>query len=455
MTDSASQPRRGLKAGLARRIHPEEDPTRRALERAALAESRLRAAIDALPEGVVFLDPEGRYILWNQQYAEIYHRSADLFAPGRKLADTLAIGVARGDYPDAVGREEAWIAARLEMMANPGERHEQKLSDGRWILIEERRTADGGLIGIRVDITELKEQAERLRQALGQAEQANLAKTEFLSNMSHEIRTPLNGVLGLAHVLARTTLDSQQARLVNTIIESAVVLERLLSDVLDLARIESGRLELRRELFRLEDLAAETVANFEPQAADKGLVLVLDVAPEARGAVSGDPVRLRQVLGNLIGNAVKFTAEGRVTVEICRPDGHLTEFRVLDTGIGFAPEEAERLFERFVQADGSITRIGLRALVTSTLVNSSVDTLPTGSLGSGVPTPEFMNRTSRLRPARRPRRAAIWSGKLMSTCSIPTRSPDLAARSCKGVRLSPRTVPITFQPRFSYSSAMA
>jgi signal transduction histidine kinase len=321
-----------------------------------LAESRLRAAIDALPEGVVFLDPEGRYILWNRRYAEIYHRSADLFAPGRRLADTLAIGVARGDYPDALGREEAWVAERLALMASPGQRHEQRLSDGRWILIEERRTADGGLIGVRVDITELKEQAERLRQALGQAEQANRAKTEFLSNMSHEIRTPLNGVLGLAHVLARTSLDAQQGRLVNTIIESAVVLERLLSDLLDLARIESGRLELRREEFRLEDLAAETVANFEPQATDKGLVLVLDVAPEARGAVCGDPVRLRQVLGNLIGNAVKFTAEGRVTVEVRRPDDEIVELKVLDTGIGFTPEEAASLFERFVQADGSITR---------------------------------------------------------------------------------------------------
>src|SRR6201996_2487185 len=198
---------RGLRA-LATHLHPDEDPARLALERAALAETRLRAAIDALPEGVVFLDPEDRYILWNQRYAEIYHRSADLFAPGRRLADTLAVGVARGDYPEAVGREEAWIAERLGMMDNPGRRHEQKLSDGRWILIEERRTADGGLIGIRVDITELKEQADRLRQALREAEQANRAKTEFLSNMSHEIRTPLNGVLGLAHVVARTTLDA-------------------------------------------------------------------------------------------------------------------------------------------------------------------------------------------------------------------------------------------------------
>jgi signal transduction histidine kinase len=344
---------RGLRA-LATRLHPDEDPTRLALERAALAETRLRAAIDALPEGVVFLDPEGRYILWNQRYAEIYHRSADLFAPGRKLVDTLVVGVARGDYPEAVGREEEWIAERLGLMDRPGQRHEQRLSDGRWILIEERLTTDGGLIGVRIDITELKEQAERLRQALQAAQQANHAKSQFLSNMSHEIRTPLNGVLGLAHVLARTPLDAQQTKLVGTIIESAVVLERLLSDVLDLARIESGRLELRHEAFALEDLVRETVANFEPQAADKGLVLALDL--QADGQAWGDKVRLRQVLGNLLSNAVKFTSEGQVTVKARLGGDHMAELTVTDTGIGFEPQEAERLFDRFVQADGSITR---------------------------------------------------------------------------------------------------
>jgi signal transduction histidine kinase len=343
-------------AHLARLIHPDEDPARRAMERAALAEGRLRVAIDALPEGVVFLDPEGRYILWNQRYAEIYHRSADLFEPGRLLSETLAVGVARGDYPDAVGREEAWIADRLAMMANPGTRHEQRLSDGRWILIEERRTADGGLIGIRIDITELKETAERLKQALVQAEQANKAKSQFLSNMSHEIRTPLNGVLGLAHVLARTPLDAQQGKLVGTIIESAVLLERLLSDVLDLSRIESGRLEMRNEPFRLEDLIAETAANFEPQAADKGLVLVVDIKPHAHGVVTGDPLRLRQVVGNLLSNAVKFTGAGSVRLSVWRQDDEWAQVEVTDTGIGFESAETDRLFDRFVQADGSITR---------------------------------------------------------------------------------------------------
>jgi PAS domain-containing protein len=131
---------------------------KRAEADAAIAEARksherLREAIDILPQGVVFLDAEGRYILWNKKYAEMYRRSSDLFRPGARLEDTIRVGVARGDYPEAVGREEEWIAARLKKLFEPGERHEQTLADGRVILIDERLTEDGGIIGLRVDIT--------------------------------------------------------------------------------------------------------------------------------------------------------------------------------------------------------------------------------------------------------------------------------------------------------------
>lgn len=364
MPNKALAPQRAALArafvGLANWIcAPIEPVTREALDRAeqaaALAESRLRAAIDALPEGVVFLDHEGRYVLWNQRYAEIYHRSADLFAPGRRLAETLAVGVARGDYPDAIGREDEWIADRLARLANPGERHEQRLSDGRWILIEERRTADGGLIGLRVDITEMKETAEQLQRAVAQAQTASRAKGEFLSNMSHEIRTPLNGVLGLAHVLANTKLDKQQAKLLGAIIDSASLLEQLLSDVLDLSRMEAGRLELRSEPIDLGKLAREAAANFEAGAQQKGLHLQVELGAGLGGEVMGDPVRLRQVLGNLLSNAVKFTDQGAIILKLTRV-GERVLFAVSDTGIGFSDEEAQRLFHRFVQADGSITR---------------------------------------------------------------------------------------------------
>ena len=140
----------------------------RAEAEAAIADARksherLREAIEILPQGIVFLDAEGRYILWNKKYAEIYNRSSDLFERGARLEDTIRVGVERGDYPEAIGREEEWIARRLAKLYQPGERHEQTLADGRVILIDEQLTEDGGVIGLRVDITELKQREASFR----------------------------------------------------------------------------------------------------------------------------------------------------------------------------------------------------------------------------------------------------------------------------------------------------
>ena len=160
-------------AGSSRRVSAEigeigEIVRKRAEAEAAIADARksherLREAIDILPQGIVFLDAEGRYILWNKKYSEIYSRSSDLFEPGARLQDTIRIGVERGDYPEAIGREEEWIAERLTRLFRPSERHEQVLADGRVILIEERLTEDGGIIGLRVDITELKQREASFR----------------------------------------------------------------------------------------------------------------------------------------------------------------------------------------------------------------------------------------------------------------------------------------------------
>src|SRR6201999_2723299 len=161
-------------AGSGRRGSAEigEIVRKRAEAEAAIAEARksqekfherLREAIDLLPQGIVFLDADGRYILWNKKYSEIYNRSSDLFKPGARLEDTIRIGVERGDYPEAIGREEEWVAERLSRLYQPGERHEQVLADGRCILIEERLTEDGGVIGLRVDITELKQREASFR----------------------------------------------------------------------------------------------------------------------------------------------------------------------------------------------------------------------------------------------------------------------------------------------------
>jgi len=326
--------------------------------RAAVAEARLAAVLEAIPEGVVLLDADGRYVLWNQAYADIYHRSADLFAPGRRLVEVLRVGVERGDYPDAVGREAEWLAERERQLLESGARHEQHLADGRWLLIEDRRTADGGLLGLRVDITDMKEQTLALARAVEAAEAANRAKSEFLANVSHEIRTPLHGILGMSQVLARDEqLTADQCARVGLIRQSGQQLLELLNDLLDLAKIEAGKLTLQAVDFCPAAIAEAACAPFESLAADKGLRFDLQLA-DLDGAVwTGDPVRLQQVLANLVSNAVKFTAQGRVSVaaELLR-DGAAVEFRVTDTGIGIPPERLAEVFEKFAQLESDKDR---------------------------------------------------------------------------------------------------
>jgi PAS domain S-box-containing protein len=216
------------------------------------------------------------------------------------------------------------------------------------------------LTGVMQNITARKTAELALTQARDSAQAANRAKSEFLANMSHEIRTPLNGVMGVAGALARTALNADQHDMVQLIETSAQTLESLLSDVLDLARIESGRLTLNVAPFSLEDAVKPVAALFEPNARRKGLEFRVDLADEARGLYAGDVARIRQILSNLISNAVKFTAQGRVCVAVAaEPSGEsarLVRFSVTDSGIGFDSETQKRLFGRFEQADGSITR---------------------------------------------------------------------------------------------------
>lgn len=209
----------------------------------------------------------------------------------------------------------------------------------------------------------------RLADALAAAERnerranaASEAKSTFLATMSHEIRTPLNGIVGIAAAMARTDLDPRQQEMVGLINMSGETLERLLSDLLDLSKIEAGHIDLNLEPFDLKTSVEAAAKVMKAAAEDKGLDFTVSFAPSAEGVFVGDAVRIRQIVTNLISNAVKFTTSGSVALQVngeAAPDASaptLVHIRVSDTGIGFDSETADKLFRRFEQADGSITR---------------------------------------------------------------------------------------------------
>jgi signal transduction histidine kinase/CheY-like chemotaxis protein/HPt (histidine-containing phosphotransfer) domain-containing protein len=229
---------------------------------------------------------------------------------------------------------------------------------------------------LREEITARKRSQEELVHARQQAEAANLAKSQFLATMSHEIRTPLNGVIGMATLLAATPLSDRQAQLVGNLAQSGQNLLALINDILDFSKIEAGRLDLFNVAFEPREVVAEVTDLFGEQCSGKGLELIYFIAEDVPSHLLGDPVRLRQVLINLVGNALKFTERGEVLINVSvdrLDDGELTlAFSVQDTGIGIAPDKQSQVFDSFRQADDSMTRSrggsGLGLAITKRLV---------------------------------------------------------------------------------------
>ncbi|RZJ95730.1 MAG: response regulator, partial [Brevundimonas sp.] len=223
------------------------------------------------------------------------------------------------------------------------------------------------------DITARKAQARELLVAKADAEAANRSKSAFLANMSHELRTPLNGVIGVANLLSATSLTPQQTELVEIVQASSDHLAHLIGDILDIARIEAGEMRLNLAPVRLRDLTRSVVALCELKAAEKGVGLGWSVTPEADAEVLADAVRLKQVLTNLVANAVKFTEAGTVHVALTRGAAGY-RFEVRDTGVGFNDRKKRQLFDRFQQADDTITRrfggTGLGLAISNELVRA-------------------------------------------------------------------------------------
>ncbi|MBI2308300.1 MAG: response regulator [Rhodocyclales bacterium] len=321
----------------------------------ALRESEriLRAAIDAIDEAFVVYDADDRLIFCNEKYRETYALSADLIEPGRSFEEILRIGAERGQYAEAKGRVAAWVAERIAAHRAGNATVEQKLSDGRWLRIVERKTPDGYTVGFRVDVTELK----LAQQA---AEAASRAKGEFLANMSHEIRTPMNAILGMMQLALDSEEPARMQDFLRKANQAAMSLLEIINDALDYSKIEAGRLDLDHTPFALDEVLRAITDVAGTHVSTRELELLFDLSPELPRTLVGDSLRLRQVLVNLVGNAAKFTERGEITVHVeplLRVAGDIVlRFSVRDTGIGIGPEQQARLFQPFTQADSSTTR---------------------------------------------------------------------------------------------------
>ena len=313
----------------------------------------LRGSIDVIDEAFVLYDPDDRLVLCNEKYRQLYSMSADVIVPGASFEHIVRTGAQRGQYPEAIGRVDAWVAERMQAHRSGTASLVQRLGTGRTLRAIERKMPDGHIVGFRVDITELVQATEA-------AQAASQSKSQFLANMSHEIRTPMNAILGMLKLLNYTDLNARQYDYVSKTQGAANSLLGLLNDILDFSKIDAGKMELDPQPFSLEKLMRELSVILSANVGDKELEVLFDIDPAMPHALVADSMRLHQVLINLGGNAIKFTQRGEVVIQIkvlAQTQEHATlRIAVSDTGIGIAPENQKKIFDGFSQAEASTTR---------------------------------------------------------------------------------------------------
>jgi PAS domain S-box-containing protein len=342
----------------------------------AFERNLLRTVVDNIPDSLLVKDSSGRYLLANKAFAKLHGHKSPEEVLGKTVFDL---------FPRE--RAAALHADDLEVLRGikPLFEGERSVVDAegnvRWIQMTKVPLTNQldeivGIVGLNRDITQDKRAEAALRQAKEAAEAANRAKSEFLANMSHEIRTPMNGIIGMTELALETELTPEQQEYLSMVKTSADSLLTVINDILDFSKMEAGKLELDRSTFNLHESMEETVRAFGIRAGEKGLELVCDVSPDVPQMVIGDPTRVRQIVVNLLGNAIKFTDRGEVVLHVEMKEGQdrdvILHFAIRDTGIGISQDKQKLIFEAFAQADNSPSRnyggTGLGLTISSRLV---------------------------------------------------------------------------------------
>ncbi len=316
-----------------------------------------RHVLSALPVQIFVKDAEGRFVMANDEYSIAGNKVS-----GPVLGSTSS-ELFGSESAKQYDEEDQYVIRTGQVYVSPVEPYFVPEGKERWRQIEKSpiRDANGKvthIVGIQYDLTEQMEKNEELRKAKEAAEAATRAKSAFLANMSHEIRTPMNAVVGMTSLLTQTNLDDEQRECIETIRNSGEALLGILNKILDFSKIESEQLELEHQPFALIECLEQTLELFAHKAYEKGLELFLSITPGVPTYIYGDLVRLRQILSNLIDNAVKFTDTGDIVVSVSVEQNDMSHiyFSVSDNGIGLSQEEQQRLFLSFSQVDSSITR---------------------------------------------------------------------------------------------------
>lgn len=332
-----------------------------AREKIELTERRLWQSIETIKDGFAFFNANNEMIMANRAYLAIFD-GLDIICPGVNYVTILQVLTDEGIVNTGNLNPKSWRRLMTERLQDAApEPTVINLWNGQHIKLIDQRSPSGDMVSLGLDITATVEYERQLQEAHSIAESANRAKSAFLANMSHEIRTPMNGVVGMADVLRDTVLTEDQRLYVDTIKNSGEALLVIINDVLDYSKIEAKKLDLHPEPFDLERAIQEVIMLLQPLAREKSLEMALDYDLFMPTSLVGDPGRIRQVLTNLLGNAVKFTSDGHVLVRVTGVPDKATgnvqvNIAIEDTGIGIAPDMVGHIFGEFNQVENERNR---------------------------------------------------------------------------------------------------